>query len=91
MGAFSADKRFAGYIVKEEGKPQMGHVIRCNSAALMVSFMSFLRQSCQLTSHQRGGSFYEELSTDDSGDGEASTIEVSSNIIYFYFQNNYYY
>ena len=76
MGAYSEDKRFAGYVIKEEGKPLTGHVIQCNSAALMVSIMSFLRQSCQLTSHQRGGSFYDELSTDESGDWGETTVEV---------------
>lgn len=75
MGAYGGDKRFAGYVMKEEGKPLLAHVMRCNSAALMVSFTSFLRQSCQLTSHQRGGAFYEELSTDESEDWDAS-IEV---------------
>lgn len=75
MGAYSEDRRFAGYVVKEEGKPLLAHVMRCNSAALMVSFTSFLRQSCQLASHQRGGAFYEELSTDESDDWEAS-VEV---------------
>lgn len=72
MGVFSEDQRFAGYIIKEVGKPQEGHVIRCNSAALMISFTSFLRQSCQLTSPQRGGSFYDEISTDESDDWEHS-------------------
>ena len=76
VGAYGADKRFAGYIMKEEGKPMTGHVIKCNSAALMVSVTSFLRQSCQLTSHQRGGAFYEELSTDESGDWEGTSFEV---------------
>lgn len=78
MGVFLEDKRFAGYIIKEEGKAQMGHVIKCNSAALMVSFTSFLRQSCQLTSSQRGGTFYDELSTDESEDWETS-VEVCMN------------
>lgn len=73
MGAYSEDRRFAGYVIKEEGRPMMGHVIKCNSAALMVSFTSFLRQSCQLTAHQRGGAFYEELSTDESGEWGVST------------------
>lgn len=77
MGAYSEDKRFGGYVIKEEGKPLMGHVVRCNSAALMVNFMSFLRQACQLTSHQRGGAFYEELSTDESGDWGDTAAEVS--------------
>ena len=76
MGTYSEDQRFAGYVIKEEGRPMMGHVIKCNSAALMVSFASFLRQSCQLTAHQRGGAFYEELSTDESGDWGTS-FEVS--------------
>ena len=70
MGVYSSDKRFSGYIIKEVDMPQVVHVVMCNSAALMVSFTSFLRQSCQLTSHQRDGSFYEELSTDESGDLE---------------------
>ncbi len=61
-----------------------GHVIKCNSAALMVSFASFLRQSCQLTAHQRGGAFYEELSTDESGEWGTS-VEVSvSDVEYMY-------
>lgn len=72
MGVFSEDRRFAGYIIKEVGKPQEGHVIRCNSAALMTSFASFLRQSCQLTSPQRGGSFYDEISTDESDEWDHS-------------------
>ena len=74
IGVYSQDKRFIGYIIKQEGKPLMGHVLRCNSAGLMVSLMSFLRQSCQLTSYQRGGSFYDELSTDDSDDWEQSEV-----------------
>lgn len=74
IGVYSQDKRFIGYIIKEEGKPLMGHVLRCNSAGLMVSLMSFLRQSCQLMSYQRGGSFYDELSTDDSEDWEQSDV-----------------
>ena len=65
IGVCSQDKRFMGYIIKEEGKPLTTYVLHCNSAALMVSLMSFLRQSCQLTSFQRGGSFYDELSADD--------------------------
>lgn len=76
IGVYSQDKRFIGYIIKEEGKPLMGHVLRCNSAGLMVSLMSFLRQSCQLTSYQRGGSFYDELSTDDSDDWEQSGVSI---------------
>lgn len=75
MGAYGEDKRFAGYVIKEEGKSLLAHVIKCNSAALMVSFTSFLRQSCQLMSHQRGGAFYEELPTDESEDWEVS-VEV---------------
>ena len=81
MGAYSEDKRFGGYVIKEEGKPLMGHVVRCNSAALMVNFMSFLRQACQLTSYQRGGAFYEELSTDESGDWGDDTVAEVSDII----------
>ncbi len=76
MGTYLEDRRFAGYVIKEEGKPMTGHVIKCNSAALMVSFTSFLRQSCQLTAHQRGGAFYEELSTDESGEWGTS-VEVN--------------
>ncbi len=72
MGAYEGDRRFAGYVIKEEGKPLIGHVMRCNSAALMVSFASFLKQACQLTAHQRGGAFYEELSTDESDDRDTS-------------------
>ncbi len=72
-GVFSEDRRFCGYIIKEVGKPQEGHVIRCNSAALMMSFTSFLRQSCQLTSPQRGASFYDEISTDESDDWDCSS------------------
>ncbi len=68
IGVYSQDKRFMGYIIKEEGKPLTTYVLRCNSAALMVSLMSFLRQSCQLTSFQRGGSFYDELAADDTDD-----------------------
>ena len=68
IGVYSQDKRFMGYIIKEEGKPLTTYVLRCNSAALMVSLMSFLRQSCQLTSFQRGGSFYDELAADDADD-----------------------
>lgn len=76
IGVYSLDKRFIGYIIKEEGKPLTGYVLRCNSAGLMVSLVSFLRQSCQITFHQRGGSFYDELSADDSEGSESS--EVSS-------------
>ena len=74
IGVYSQDKRFIGYIIKQEGKPLMGHVLRCNSAALMVSLVSFLRQSCQITFYQRGGSFYDELSTDDSEECEHSEV-----------------
>ena len=77
MGVFSEDRRFSGYVIKEVGKPQEGHVIRCNSAALMTAFTSFLRQSCQLTSPQRGGSFYDEISTDESDEWDCSA-EVRS-------------
>lgn len=73
IGVFSVDKRFIGYIVKEEGKPLMGHVLRCNSAALMVSLVSFLRQACQIMFSQQGGSLYDELSTDES-DTEAPEV-----------------
>ena len=68
IGVYSQDRRFMGYIIKEEGKPLMSYVLRCNSAGLMVSLMSFLRQSCQLTFYQRGGSFYDELAADDVDD-----------------------
>ena len=68
IGVYSQDKRFMGYIIKEEGKPLMSYVLRCNSAALMVQLVSFLRQSCQLTFYQRGGSFYDELAADDADD-----------------------
>ena len=85
IGVYSHDKRFIGYIIKEEGKPLAGHVLRCNSAGLMVSLMSFLRQSCQFNSHQRGGSFYEELSTDDSEDFEdvSSCMTVRARMVLF--------
>ena len=76
IGVYSQDRRFMGYIIKEEGKPLTSYVLRCNSAALMVSLVSFLRQSCQLTSFQRGGSFYDELSADD-GDDCDYIIDVS--------------
>ena len=95
MGVFSDDRRFAGYIIKEEGKPQEGHVIRCNSAALMTSFTSFLRQSCQLTSPQRGGSFYDEISTDESDEWDHSfevcslVLVVFLNVSYYYYTNIY--
>ena len=72
IGVYAPDKRFIGYIIKEVGKPLTGHVLRCNSAGLMVSLMSFLRQSCQITFYQRGGSFYDELSADDSEDFDYS-------------------
>ena len=75
IGVYLEDKRFIGYIVKEEGKPLLGHVLRCNSAALMVSLVSFLRQAVQITFSQQGGSLYDELSSDES-DSEPST-EVS--------------
>ena len=81
-GVLTEDKRFAGYIVKEVGKPQECHVIRCNSAALMISFSSFLRQSCQLTSLQRGGSFYDEISTDESDEWELP-LEVRERVRVF--------
>ncbi len=76
IGVYSLDKRFIGYIIKEEGQPLTGHVLRCNSAALMVSLVSFLRQSCQITFHQRGGSFYDELSADESEDSENSEVSI---------------
>ena len=76
IGVCSRDKRYIGYIIKEEGKPLTGHVLRCNSAGLMVSLMSFLRQSCQMMVYQRGGSFYDELSADDSEDYDMS-MEVT--------------
>lgn len=72
IGVCTRDKRYMGYIIKEEGKPLTGHVLHCTSAALMVSLMSFLRQSCQLMVYQRGGSFYDELSDDDSDDYDTS-------------------
>ncbi|CAI8048400.1 hypothetical protein GBAR_LOCUS26705 [Geodia barretti] len=72
IGVYLEDKRFIGYIVKEEGKPLLGHVLRCNSAALMVSLVSFLRQAVQITFSQQGGSLYDELSSDES-DSEPST------------------
>ena len=75
IGVYLEDKRFIGYIVKEEGKPLLGHVLRCNSAALMVSLVSFLRQAVQIMFSQQGGSLYDELSSDES-DSEASA-EVS--------------
>ncbi len=75
IGVCSRDKRYMGYIIKEEGKPLTGHVLRCTSAGLMVSLVSFLRQSCQLMVFQRGGSFYDELSADESDDFETS-LEV---------------
>ena len=75
IGVYLEDKRFIGYIVKEEGKPLLGHVLRCNSAALMVSLVSFLRQAVQIMFSQQGGSLYDELSSDES-DSEPST-EVS--------------
>ena len=74
IGVFSTDKRFIGYIIKEEGKPLTGHVLRCNSAGLMVQLVSFLRQSCQITFYQRGGSFYDELSTDDSEECDSPEV-----------------
>jgi len=73
-GVCCKDKRYMGYIIKEEGKPLTGHVLRCTSAALMVSLVSFLRQSCQLTVLQRGGSFYDELSADEE---DFDTAEVT--------------
>ncbi len=78
IGVYSLDKRFIGYIIKEEGRPLTGYVLRCNSAGLMVSLVSFLRQSCQITFHQRGGSFYDELSADDSEDCDTSEVGGSS-------------
>ena len=66
IGVCLEDKRFIGYIIKEEGKPLVGHVLRCNSAALMVSLVSFLRQACQIMFSQQGGSLYDELSSDES-------------------------
>lgn len=78
IGVYSQDKRFIGYIIKEEGKPLIGHVLRCNSAALMVSLVSFLRQSCQITFYQRGGSFYDELSADDSEEFDQAEVHGSS-------------
>ena len=74
IGVYSIDKRFIGYIIKEEGKPLMGHVLRCNSAGLMVSLMSFLRQACQITFSHQGGSLYDELSADDSEDYDAPEV-----------------
>jgi hypothetical protein len=74
IGVYLVDKRFIGYIIKEEGKPLMGHVLRCNSAALMVSLVSFLRQACQIMFSQQGGSLYDELSTDES---DSESTEVS--------------
>lgn len=82
IGVYSQDKRFMGYIIKEEGKPLTTYVLRCNSAALMVSLMSFLRQACQLTAFQRGGSFYDELDADD-GDDCDYIIDVSHNLLLF--------
>lgn len=82
IGVFSVDKRFIGYIVKEEGKPLMGHVLRCNSAALMVSLVSFLRQACQIMFSQQGGSLYDELSTDES---DTETPEVCVCVCAFIF------
>ena len=78
IGVGSTDKRFIGYIIKEEGKPLMGHVLRCNSAGLMVSLSSFLRQACQIMFSQQGGSLYDELSTDDSEDYEGSEVSCPS-------------
>ena len=72
IGVYHDDKRFIGYIIKEEGKPLVGHVLRCNSAALMVSLVSFLRQACQIMFSQNGGSLYDELSSDES-ESESST------------------
>jgi hypothetical protein len=72
IGVYLPDKRFIGYIIKEEGKPLVGHVLRCNSAALMVSLVSFLRQACQIMFTQQGGSLYDELSSDDESDSEST-------------------
>ena len=79
IGVYSHDRRFMGYIIKEGGKPLMSFVLRCNSAGLMVSLMSFLRQSCQLTFDQRGGSFYDELAADDVDDCDY-IVDVSHNL-----------
>ena len=76
IGVHSVDKRFIGYIVKEEGRPLVGHVLRCNSAALMVSLASFLRQACQIMFSQQGGSLYDELSSDES-DGETEEVHYT--------------
>ena len=73
IGVYSTDKRFIGYIIKEEGKPLTGHILRCNSAGLMVSMVSFLRQACRIMFFQQGASLYSELSTDES-DGETSQV-----------------
>ena len=73
IGVYSTDKRFIGYVVKEEGRPLTAHILRCNSAGLMVSMVSFLRQACQIMFFQQGASIYSELSTDES-DEEASQV-----------------
>ena len=88
IGVYSQDKRFMGYIIKEEGKPLTSYVLRCNSAALMVSLMSFLRQSCQLTSFQRGGSFYDELSADDVDD--CDYIFDVSGVFFVFYEGGFY-
>ena len=76
IGVYLIDKRFIGYIVKKEGKPLVGHVLRCNSAALMVSLVSFLRQACQIMFTQQGGSLYDELSSDESDTESACEVCV---------------
>lgn len=65
IGVYTVDKRFIGYITKDEGKPLTGHVLHCCTTGLMLTFLSELRQACEAQFQSRGGSLYEELSIED--------------------------
>ena len=65
IGVYAVDKRFIGYVTKDEGKPLTGHVLRCCTTGLMLTFLSELRRACEVQFQCRGGSLYEELSIED--------------------------
>ena len=68
---YSQDKRFIGYIIKEEGKPLMGQALWYNIAGLMVPLVIPVRLS---SASVAGGPFYDELSTNDSEKYEDSEV-----------------
>ena len=78
IGVYAVDKRFVGYITKDEGKPLTGHVLRCCTTGLMLTFLSELRRACEVQFQSRGGSLYEELSIEDCKEAQVpQVIEVS--------------